>query len=776
MNEVGTPAERAILGYVIDRPDRRLGLDELTADDFSDPTLGAIWDGISSDLIVGKTLDVVTLELRFADWGIVGEAADMCRVKMWDWVESGHSITLTQPIIDLIKRDATQRFAMHRMRSAISELGSGEHDPGTVLHGVVRDIHDRASGSKKEMFDSFMLGDLLEMEFTEDFVIPGLLERQDRVIITGVEGYGKALALDTPVLTTGGWSSMGDLKVGQSVFGRDGKATRIVAATNVMQDRECYTVRFSDGSEIVADAEHLWITDDYRSRQPNLKGGEGVRTTREIAETLTVRDGHCLNHSIRVAEPLVYPEADLPIPPYVLGAWLGDGHTASARFTCSDEDGPEMVEHFAAEGVTLTRKAYAEMLYLIEGAQVRLREIGVLGGKYIPDSYKRASFGQRLALAQGLMDSDGTIGRVKGSSRHEFCVTNERLAHDVHELLLGLGIKVTFTVDDARIKGRLIGDRYRMTFSTDLPMFRLKRKRDRLVRMKTKRATRRYITSVEPTESVPVRCIQVDNEDHTYLAGRNLIPTHNSTLARQILLYSAAGLHPFEEHMGIPMTIPKPTKCLVIDAENTVKQWSRNASWMVKKIHRYVQPGGRYTVSPAQNVVVVPTGRLNILKPEHLGMIHKLIDQHEPDIVFIGPLYRITRGGMNEENEAMEAIAALDTIRDRGVALVMEAHSGHSKDGNQRATRPRGSSALLGWPEFGMGIRPVVEFTPSGPVPQMGKFELNAWRGARERDRKWPEFLTHGTPNDPFPWMSDDEEEPDDGGYGSVGSDGVVPG
>src|SRR5690606_12995352 len=153
------------------------------------------------------------------------------------------------------------------------------------------------------------------------------------------------------------------------------------------------------------------------------------------------------------------------------------------------------------------------------------------------------------------------------------------------------------------------------------------------------------------------------------------------------------------------------------------------------------------------------------------GMIHKLIDQHEPDIVFVGPLYRVTRGGMNGEEEAMEAIAALDTIRDRGVALVMEAHSGHTKDGMQRATRPRGSSALLGWPEFGMGIRPVVEHTPSGPVPVLGKFELNAWRGARERDRLWPEFLRRGGPDDPFPWMSDDDDQYGDG----VGADGVVP-
>lgn len=226
-----------------------------------------------------------------------------------------------------------------------------------------------------------------------------------------------------------------------------------------------------------------------------------------------------------------------------------------------------------------------------------------------------------------------------------------------------------------------------------------------------------------------------------------------STLARQILLWSAAGLHPFRSHMNTAMPLENgPVRSLVIDAENTTKQWARNVGWMVNRV---LQSGSRY--HPGKNMTIIPTGRLNILRPDDLGMIHRKIDELKPEIVFIGPLYRITRGGMNGEEEAMEAIAALDTIRDRGVALLMEAHSGHAREGDRRATRPRGSSAILGWPEFGMGIRPVIDPVTKMDVPKM--FELNAWRGARESDREWPEELRRGDKHDPFPWMPHTGEE-----------------
>ncbi|MFL6114995.1 MAG: DnaB-like helicase N-terminal domain-containing protein, partial [Catenulispora sp.] len=170
------------------------------------------------------------------------------------------------------------------------------------------------------------------------------------VIIAARPAIGKALALDTPLPTPTGWTTMGAVRVGDRLLGADGKATRVVAATEVMTGRPCYEVEFSDGSVIVADAQHQWFTETRAARRgaaEALVGAGGVRaagglgtlsepqvlhatgsvkTTEEIARTLRseAADGRP-NHSVPVAAAVDLPDADLPLSPYALGVWLGDG-------------------------------------------------------------------------------------------------------------------------------------------------------------------------------------------------------------------------------------------------------------------------------------------------------------------------------------------------------------------------------------------------------------------------------------------------------------------
>ena len=414
----------------------------------------------------------------------------------------------------------------------------------------------------------------------------GGLPRGRVVEIYGPEGSGKALALDTPIPTPKGWTTMGELSPGEEIFTSDGSITRVTFATPVMTGHECFRVRFSDGAEIVADADHLWVTTTLWGRTD--RWSPAVVTTREIAASLRARDGHALNHAIQTCGPLEYPAQELPVAPYTLGAWLGDGTTADATITCAD---PEILDEIRRDGYTIRRrnprqhdrapsyrivrqqekpvcflagphcsssgdviarglcKNHYESerrngrvsewpVHRATSLPAQLREFGVLGDKHIPESYLRGSVAQRLALLQGLMDTDGTVsaagagtGRGAGAARCEFSVMNRRLASDVHELLLGLGIKVTLHEGPAAIGGRIVGTRYRLGFQTDLPVFRLPRKAARLMPLRTRRATLRYVAAVEPVPSVPVRCIQVDHPSRTYLAGRDCVPTHNTTVA-----------------------------------------------------------------------------------------------------------------------------------------------------------------------------------------------------------------------------------------------------
>ena len=319
------------------------------------------------------------------------------------------------------------------------------------------------------------------------------------IIVAARPGVGKALALDTPLPTPAGWTTMGEVQVGDQLLGADGKPTRVLAATEVMAGRPCYEVEFSDGTLLVADAQHQWLTDTRASRR-NRHTPAAVRTTEEIAAALrcATADGR-LNHSVVNTEPLDLPEADLPLPPYTLGVWLGDGHPASARFTTVD---PEIVWHVEEEGINVVPEAV-------------LRDLGVVEDARIPRAYLRASQDQRRALLAGLLDTGGTI-TANGDVR--FTATSPALAEDVRELVLSLGCRGELTAPCT------------LTFETEADVFRLERKR--LLHKELRRAAdrSRLIVAVRPVPSVPVRCVEVDNEAHLYLAGRAMVPTHNSTL------------------------------------------------------------------------------------------------------------------------------------------------------------------------------------------------------------------------------------------------------
>jgi replicative DNA helicase len=366
------------------------------------------------------------------------------------------------------------------------------------------------------------------------------------IIVAARPGVGKALALDTPLPTPQGWTTMGDLAPGDQLLGADGKPTTVVDATGVMYDRPCYEVEFSDGSVITADAEHQWVTHTGSARRaardigPRSREGAAraeVRTTREIADSLRCRTAdRRINHSVPCAQALQLPERSLLLHPYALGAWLGDGHTAGARFTTAD---PEIVCFLEAE-CGLVASPRGNMSYSlalpppepVDHGTVPgiLRTVGVLNNKHIPSEYLRASIDQRRALLAGLLDTDGT---VTSSGSVQFSVTNRRLAEDTRELIVSLGYSCSMTQKSVRGRNADSSTAYTLNFTTQNRVFWLERKhllqKERLTRRQC-RAPIRYIVAVRPVPSVPVRCVEVDAADHLYLAGRSMIPTHNSTL------------------------------------------------------------------------------------------------------------------------------------------------------------------------------------------------------------------------------------------------------
>jgi hypothetical protein len=379
----------------------------------------------------------------------------------------------------------------------------------------------------------------------------------------GSAGGGKGLALGTPIPTPRGWSAMADLSIGDQVFDDQGQPCTVTAVSGVNK-RPCYRLVFDDGSEIVADDVHRWVTFDVKelgaltrhtaawrerrraSRPSRATTGRKLseafyeaqsarveakppptgtmRSTSDIAASLSTQSGR-RNHAIRVAGALQTKTSQLSVPAYTLGAWLGDGSSANGQLHGIDE---EIWQRVALDGFPASRYEGTVSGTLL-GLKPKLQGLGVLANKHIPPAYLRASYDDRLALLQGLMDTDGHA-TVRGAC--EFDNTNERLVDDVLELVLSLGIKATKTKGSATLDGRRIGDKWRVKFSTTLPVFSLPRKLSRISGTTKRRTTGfRYVVSCEPIESVPTKCIAVDSPTRQYLAGKAMIPTHNTDLA-----------------------------------------------------------------------------------------------------------------------------------------------------------------------------------------------------------------------------------------------------
>lgn len=385
------------------------------------------------------------------------------------------------------------------------------------------------------------------------------------VLAGGSAGGGKAVSLPTKIPTPNGWTTMGELKVGDVVFDENGKPCNVIAATEVMFGRPCYEVVFSDGTVIQCDEQHEWVTMTgkeriafvtrtpewraaRRDKRPSRSKGTASpaqlavllernknmehdylepprgtpRTTLEILETLKFR-GERHNHSVDVCKPVEYPKKDLPVDPWLLGQWLGDGDTSGGAVTTADEHN---FQRLVESGYEV--KNIGKYRYRLYGLAKDLRAAGVFNNKHIPKEYLQSSVEDRIELLHGLMDSDGYAST---EGKCVFYNTNKVLIDGFLELAKSLGINCTFTEDRAKLYGKDCGPAYNVYLNATFPIFSLPRRKDRQ-KISKEQYRRRQIVDVRKIDSVPVRCIQVDSPRNMFLCSESFIPTHNSMLIR----------------------------------------------------------------------------------------------------------------------------------------------------------------------------------------------------------------------------------------------------
>jgi hypothetical protein len=345
---------------------------------------------------------------------------------------------------------------------------------------------------------------------------------------TTFQHFDEALAIDTPIATPDGWTTMGAVKPGDLVLGSAGTPVQVLGCSAVHQSRGCYHVTFRDGTYLVCDADHLWCVRDRSHRGPIGRKAWHVVRTSELLDGGLRYEGSGIRAMWRWAVPVQQAaegaEAALPVDPYALGAWLGDGERASACISSHSSDIPHWRQQLPAFNVLADRGDTVR--FIPRGLRSRLRKAGLLGRKHIPTAYMRASASQRLALLQGLFDTDG---HVSTSGAACFVQTDTQLTSQVLELLRLCGYRPRVTrIMDPRSRA---GGYWKVTAHAraDVPLFRMERKARRVGAVPSRRIVEELaIVAVDRVDSVPVRCIAVDAPDRLYQAGTGMVLTHNT--------------------------------------------------------------------------------------------------------------------------------------------------------------------------------------------------------------------------------------------------------
>lgn len=355
----------------------------------------------------------------------------------------------------------------------------------------------------------------------------------------GVRLFGsKALALDTILyLAHGDVTTIGECKVGDVIIGADGQPTRITEKSEVFH-KPMYRIKLKDGRYLDVSEDHLNQVHIKRFQSKKTLGKykytEHTLSTKELLEEeLYLVDAKGYKRPllwIENTEPLVFPEnKDNLLDPYTVGVLIGDGSmnmkgngNVPVVLTAHEDDWPTYEKEIPYDLGKVYRDSRnpSTISRTIIGINnfVFMHGLSTKGNdKQIPTSFLFGSIEQRLALLQGLMDSDGCCS-VEGKS--SYSSNRKLLVEQVMWLVRSLGGESRW-VSSGKV------NHFRCSVRVNMPLFKLNRK---LVRQRPLRNNKMAIESITQIDLEPSQCIAVDNEDRQFVAGEGIVRTHNTGL------------------------------------------------------------------------------------------------------------------------------------------------------------------------------------------------------------------------------------------------------
>ncbi len=425
-----------------------------------------------------------------------------------------------------------------------------------------------------------------------------VFNKRKRSLILVHRGAGKLETEDSPILTPSGWTTMGRIKVGDTVINRHGKAVAVDYKTEA-QYPDTYLMTLTDNTTMEVGDEHNHIVWVDRRTPKKGRNTEKVMTTLElinkglVVEAKNRTSSRAPKKNYRFGIPLVAPiefnEAALTVAPYVMGYGLANAYFKDSTVSAHADDLEEVKGYFVDEGYACGVSNVPD-----NTQATRFRPLGIpyvefkhlrSRTKYIPNSFMFSSITQRTELLRGLMDGDGSIAKNGGVSYSSF---NERLATDVRDLARSLGA-ISYIKDYTRERDNVQSTEYIVIINIKVNPFKLKRKADKW--KPTKKMTR-GIVSLEPIGKKKGYCIQVADKTHSYIANGFTV-THNTTIfAEMLFLHIAAfGKMPGFGKVSLALYISD-------SVENGVKNLRRNVE------HRYAESEMMQKLVPNRRVFV----------------------------------------------------------------------------------------------------------------------------------------------------------------------------
>lgn len=353
-------------------------------------------------------------------------------------------------------------------------------------------------------------------------------------------GAGKMEWVEQTIPTPEGPKRFGDLKVGDTVFAANGRPTKVTGVFPKGK-QDAYKITFSDGRSDICGKEHLWGVyyyshSDYKYKVIEL--GEMLKKGVRRPDARYTKAGGKPRYWIPASPVCYYPNKELPVDPYVLGSFIGNGCLTLPYLTISSNDEWQVSKVSKRLKAVYKKRtsSYSWVLYR-DGHMIRTQDVMpkslccLAGEKHIPDAYKTAGVEQRKELLQGLFDTDGSVDNSGNRLHVTYSTVSKRLAEDIREVLLSLGIVSTIRLD--RREGR--NDCYVLLVNCAQEqkawLFSLPCKLERIASFK--RADKRDYSrvAVYSIEKLPqqleMQCIMVDDPAHLYLTNEHIV-THNT--------------------------------------------------------------------------------------------------------------------------------------------------------------------------------------------------------------------------------------------------------